>query len=206
MPLLYADDELLCLPITVGAGETQSGARLGGLRPEGIRPKTASARYFATLPLTQDRETELSVFLAFDFDGMANASRRILTNADDPLEVLVHEARPRANDPDNASELSAHPLEIHGTAPDWFVTGGKKVIESGHKIGGRPYIEQRSPSLLAELERLTSSGFRQFVQIGFPSGRHDAIVTGDWPFADGVFHLLVREMSGTPEFCWFWDF
>lgn len=52
--------------------------------------------------------------------------------------LLVHEAQPRTNDPDAASDLSAHPLLIHATAADWFVTGGKKVIKSGHKIGGRP--------------------------------------------------------------------
>lgn len=206
MQLLCAEDELVCLPITVGEGDSQSGARLGGLRPEGIQPKRGSGRYFATLPFTQDRNTEISLFIAFDFAAMGNASRRILTNADGLLEVLVHEARPRAHDSDAASELSGHPLLIYGTAPDWFVSGGKKVIESGHKIGGRPYIEQPGPSLPAELEKLTSSGFRQFFQIGFPSGHHDATVAGDWPFADGIFHLLVKDRAGTPEFCWFWDF
>ncbi len=205
--LLCPEDELSCLPITVGSGTSDEGARLGGLPPAGISPTAKTARYFATLPLTFDRQMEVSIFLAFDFDRMANASRKVLTPADDLVEVIVHGAQRRASQSDFKSELSAHPLLIHGPSPDWFVTGGEKVIESGHKIGGRPYMEQPSSSVLEQQEQMTAGGVRQFAQIGFPSGQHDAAVTGDWPFADGVFHLLVKEHARDQvEFWWFWDF
>ena len=210
MRLLFPDDPLVCLPITVGSDGGEYGARVGGLPPEGIVPlrETDTTRYFATLPLTADGEREVSIFLSFDFDQMANASRRLMGPADDLIELVVHEKRPRSTGRrDLISELSEHLLIIHDESPDWFITGGEKVVESGHKIGGRPYVEQPRSSMMNELQAVMADGFRQFAQIGFPSGQHDAAVAGDWPFADGIFHLLVKQDVGENlEWRWLWEF
>lgn len=210
MRLLCPDDPRICLPITVGSGISEDGARLGGRPPKDVVPtrKYEATRYFATLPLTADAGTEISIFLSFGFDEMSEASRRMLGPGDDLVEVVVHEKRLRnANSNDFVSELSAHPLLIHGEAPDWFLTGGEKIVESGHKIGGRPYLEQPRTQMLDELQGVISAGFRQFAQLGFPSGAHDAPVAGDWPFADGVFHLLLKaEAQERLEWRWFWEF
>lgn len=210
MRLLCPDDPRICLPITVGSGSSEDGARLGGTPPKDVVPtkKREAARYFATLPLTADAGTEISIFLSFDFDEMARVSRRMLGPWDNLVEVVVHEKRSRnTSTNDFVSELSPHPLLIHGEAPDWFVTGGEKVVESGHKIGGRPYLEQPRTQILDELQGVISTGFRQFVQLGFPSGAHDAPVAGDWPFADGIFHLLVKaNVKEHVEWRWFWEF
>jgi hypothetical protein len=210
MRLLFPDNTGVCLPITVGSGSSEDGARLGGTPPKDVVPtkRPKAARYFATLPLTADTETEISLFLLFDFDEMAEASRRILGPGDNLVEVVIHEKRSRdMSTSEFISELSAHPLLIHGETPDWFVTGGEKVVESGHKIGGRPYLDQPRTQMLDELQAVTSTGFRQFVQLGFPSGAHDSPVAGDWPFADGVFHLLVKaNVQEHVEWRWFWEF
>lgn len=210
MRLLFPDDDLVCMPITVATGDSEHGARLGGKPPEGLIPanRTEKSRFFATLPLAADGEIEVSVFLSFAFDQMAEASRRVLGPANDLIEVVVHEKRPRATRAtDLVSELSPHPLVIHGVSPDWFITGGARKIEPGHKIGGRPYVEQPRSSMLNEMQATMSAGFRQFAQIGFPSGQHDAPVAGDWPFADGVFHLLVKQDEAEClEWRWMWEF
>src|SRR5687768_6362827 len=103
MRLIYPDDRRICLPITVGSGISEDGARLGGAPPKDVVPtkKYEATRYFATLPLTADAGTEISIFLSFGFDEMSEASRRILGPGDDLVEVVVHEKRSRnisAND------------------------------------------------------------------------------------------------------------
>lgn len=210
MQLLFPDDERLCLPVTVGPGDIEVGPRLGGKPPQGVNPSTrvATTRYFVTLPVSADGEVEVSIFLSFDFDQMANAAGRVQGPADELIEVIVHGRSVRkAGTPEHISELSPQRLVIHNESPDWFITGGTKVIDSGHKIGGRPYIEQPRSSMLNELQAAATAGFRQFAQIGFPSGQHDAAVEGDWPFADGVFHLLVRQHETERlEWRWMWDF
>lgn len=207
MQLLFPNDETLCLPITIGTGSSETGPRLGGAPPEGVVPskRTNLARFFMTLPLSAEGESEVSVFLGFDFDQMANVTRRVLGPADDLIEVIEHEKRARGRDSDEfLSEVSPHPLIIGVQSPDWFITGGERVIESGHKIGGRPYVEQPRSTLLREMDSMMAEGFRQFVQIGFPGGR-DSDVEGDWPFGDGIFHLFMKK-AATIEWRWMWEF
>ena len=42
-------------------------------------------------------------------------------------------------------------------------------------------------------------------QFDFPSGE-DALVAGDWPFADGMFSLFGRRPFGDQDWRWYWDF
>jgi hypothetical protein len=190
----------------IGHGESQEGPRLGGRAPEGVSPALKGARFFVTLPLTQSGDREFSVFISFDFDEMAEASRKLQADGNGLIDVVVHDRSRRSDSDELLSELSAHPIGIGGESPDWIVADGGKIIESGHKIGGRPYFDQPRAAMLQAVDALTSQGFIQFVQIGFPSGANDADVSGDWPFADGMFHLFARMNGEDLDWRCLWDF
>jgi hypothetical protein len=81
----------------------------------------------------------------------------------------------------------------------------EKVIRPNHKIGGRPHLVRETRDLVASLGRARDRGFSLIAQFDFPSGE-DALVSGDWPFADGMFALLGREPFGEQDWCWYWDF
>jgi hypothetical protein len=145
----------------------------------------------------------VSIFLSFTLDEMFDAAGDLALGTE-LVEVVVHEPRSRGMDLASASDLSPHPLLVGTSREDVVVEGDRSVIRSSHKIGGRPHFMHGDPSLedaVAELER---SGFRQVVQFDFP-GSADATVDGDWPFGDGVFHLLGKEPFGRQDWRSFWE-
>lgn len=208
MQLLCPESIGTCLPVTIGEGASSEGPRIGGQPPCGVVPsaRTALTRYLLTLPLTMDG-LEVSIFVSFDFDLMAEASRRV-EGHDELLEMVIHgPSQRRESGSDFVSDISPHPMIIHPPRPDWIVADGMKIVESGHKIGGRPYIEQPFDTLSEEADGLVTSGFMQVLQLAFPSGAADANVHGDWPFASGVFHVFVRQdEAGSANWRSFWEF
>lgn len=188
----------------VACGPSESGPRLGGTAPEGVRPsvKTRDTRYLATIPLSDDGEIDVSFFLSLTFDEMLRDAGRMYQGA--AIEPVTHSPRGRGRGDEFKSVLSPHPLDLGGARDDWSIEDGGEIIESGHKIGGRAYLIQSTEARRRELERAWSEGFRQFLQLDTPA---EAAVKGDWPFANGMFHAFVRVEDSDRPLRWrfFWE-
>lgn len=196
-----------CIPVSVGLGPCEKGPRLGGRIPSGVTPKVLSkfTRYFLTIPLSVEPPLEASIFLNFDFDEMLKASGKL--GSPGLVEVITHEESHRGADTDWSSPLSEHPLVLHEPKADSMIDYlGETVAESCHKIGGTPYWVHPKAALFNEVNRMMSSGFLQILQIDFPGNKGDlGIVAGDWPFGDGMFHLLGKPPFGSRDWGWFWE-
>lgn len=207
MQLLCSADPSVSIPIRVGSGPSDVGPRLGGRAPEGVRPQggSASTAYLMTLPLGIQPALEASIFLSFDFDGMADAAGDLAPNG--PVTVLTHTPSRRATTREYASNLSEHPLILGVPSNDELTSDtGVRLTKSSHKIGGRPFFLHGEPTIETDVEIAYRAGFRQLVQLAFPGGSGDATVSGDWPFGDGLFHVFVRASQSSFEFLRFWEF
>jgi hypothetical protein len=203
---LYPLNPEQCLPMRVGKGPSEQGARLGGRAPVDVAPRRQNAlsSYFATVPLTLEPTLEVSLFLSLDFDSMADAAGRLLHK--ELIEPVIHQPTRRGTSDWLTSSLPEHPLIIMEQTEDWVVEGKERIILPGHKLGGRPYTIRKTQTLLAELQECNAQGFTQVLQLDFPVGADDATVAGDWPFADGMFHLLGRPPFASGDWRWFWEF
>ncbi len=111
--------------------------------------------------------------------------------SDNRVVAIRHGALPRGSSNQFASELSAHPLVISPHSHPDLIDDGEDsgIISSIHKFGGRPYCIQEPE--LAGANILLENGLVQALQLGFP-GHADGKVTGDWPFAGGLFNLFLK--------------
>lgn len=180
------------LKFHIGSGLSSSGARLGG-RPPALEPAPQldpAGQYVMTVPFLLDPLVYVSVFVNCSFDTLLDAQNEGL-QADSRIVVVRHGETSRAPDAPNASELTAHPLLFEtDPTPDLVDDGeGGQVIASSHKIGGRPHCIQEPE--LEGVEALLREGYVQAVQLDFP-GSKDALVSGSWPFGDGLFNLFLR--------------
>ncbi len=190
-----------CTPFVIGDGPSLSGPRLGGRAPEGVRAR-GGMEYLLTVPFLTSAQ-ELSLFVA-GFDELLPANGSL--QAPGLIEVLLHTPAPRRASGEPASSLSEHPLLLQPVKDDWFVNDdGETVIESSHKLGGRPYFIQGEPDLEAEVAKILRSGYLQILQLDFPGGGGDALVSGDWPFADGLFHLFGSPPFDRDHWRWFFE-
>lgn len=196
-----------CLPLRIVDGPGLPGAFLGGRPPRGVAPKPESGplRFFGSVPLTVEPELCASLFVA-DLEQLLQARGRL--NALGLLEVVIHPAaEEREVDPSPlSSPLSEHGLRLLEPASDRILGDeGEEVFRPGHKIGGRPHLIRVSAQLVDSIEACRAGGFSLAAQFDFPSG-DDAAVTGDWPFADGMFALFGRPPFDRENWRWYWDF
>lgn len=191
-----------CLPLRIVNVPSVGGGLLGGQPPIGIVPRTEGARFFATVPLTSDRELYVSVFVV-GFPALL--AERGKVNSVGLVDVHVHPWADRSNRSGNASLLSGHWLEITGETPDREEDDDSEVTPlSGHKIGGEPYLVARKDILTEQTAKLITEGYSVVAQFGFPSP-FDARVSGNWPFGDGVFWLMGRQSLSHTDWCWYWE-
>ncbi len=193
------------IPLRIEGKDAPAGARFGGRAPEGCSPPSLGARgrYLATVPLATDPELEISVFTGFSFEEMLEAAGDI-ARATELIDAVAHPPSPRRADLAFASELPGHALLLGAQQEDVELDQGRRIVRSTHKLGGRPYFMHGDTVLDQAVEALFDAGFRQVLQLDFP-GADDAAVEGDWPFADGVFHLLGREPFGPTDWRAFWE-
>lgn len=193
------------IPLRIDASDVLAGARLGGRAPDGCSPRRLGegARYLATVPLSSDPELEVTVFTSFSFEEMLDAASSI-ARATQLTDAVAHSPSRRRDDSAFLSELPGYGLVLGEPQKDIELDQGRAVVRSTHKLGGRPYFMHGDPSLEQEVEALLDAGFRQVLQLEFP-GASDAPVEGDWPFADGVFHVLGREPFGPEDWRAFWE-
>ncbi len=194
-----------CVPFRIGNDDIESGPRLGGRPPDGIEPRSIlEARYFATIPLRTDPNEELSIFFPMRGDVVAASSGVLHTNF---IEVIVHPESTRGGSNNHRSPLPEHPLFLLPSRDDFFEDDeGQVVVESHHKLGGRPFLIHDDPETERALRLLSAAGYHHIVQFDFPAGGDDAIIDGPWPFIDGMFHLFGRRNGEMWNWQWFWDF
>ncbi len=107
---------------------------------------------------------------------------------DDRIVVTIHEDLPRGSSEKYSSELTMHPVILGPEQIDTLVDEeGELVLNSDHKIGGRPYCLQEPE--LPGAEELFTLGYRQVLQLDFP-GYEDGEISGDWPNYGGLFNLF----------------
>ncbi len=195
-----------CVPLRITDANGTEGAMLGGRAPMGIRPRSAqsSLRYFATIPLTIDPALCLSLFVA-DFKEIVSLRGRV--NELGFLSISRHPPLPRSTEPSQSdSALSEHNLWLLEATSDWIEDEeGKRLVRPNHKLGGRPYLVRQKTKLTSDLDELRRIGFIMVAQFDFPTG-DDAVVSGNWPFGDGMFALFGREPFSEEDWKWYWDF
>ena len=207
MRTTWLNDKNVCIPFRVGEGPSERGPRLGGRAPDKVSPRldAEGIKYFATLPLSLAGEFEVSIFATYDFDTMSEVTGQVEMQG--LVQLVVHEASKRGPDSSLKSPLSAHPLILGDPKLDVSRSeDGDPEVESSHKLGGRPALIE--PSRAAKsLEKLELQGFTQVAQVDFPVTEGDADVSGNWPFADGLFHILGRApYRGDQDWRWFFEF
>ncbi|MCE9533485.1 MAG: hypothetical protein K8T89_20520 [Planctomycetes bacterium] len=203
MPLLSPKDSRVCLPMHMAKGISLSGARLGGRPPLNVRPRVAS-RYFATIPLTDDDETELSVFVSFSsFSDLANDGAFRLVMNDHKVHVIIHGRSQRDLASTFSSDIkSEHSLAISPAISDANDDPAEPL--AGHKIGGNPLIIVKRPILMTNLAAAISQGYRLYCQFDFAVSGDDTW-QGTWPFGQGLFQVFIKEPVKQEEILWMWQ-
>jgi hypothetical protein len=165
----------------------------------------AVLRYFATVPVSLEPELCVSIFSA-ELDALMEARGRV-NRAGGLLELMPHsvaDRNPTASQYDSA--LSEHSLAFLQATDDWIEDHeGRRIVRPEHKIGGRPHLVRDLPVLVDALKNLEAEGYSLMAQFDFPCGE-DALVSGDWPFADGIFALLGRSVPSGWDWRWYWDY
>ncbi|HYL99489.1 MAG TPA: hypothetical protein VEZ90_11080 [Blastocatellia bacterium] len=205
MPLIRPDDPAISIPLRIAQDDSLTGARFGGRPPAGIlqHAPSAATTYFATIPLAEAPVIEMSVFLTRTLVEMMDVMGELWTN-DDPVIVISHPPSKRGESETMASSYSSHAIILGEPRSDTAIYEGDLVVLSDHKIGGKPYFVSGDRGLEDAVLQCLDQGFFQAVQFDFP-GPEDA---GDeeWPFGDGVFHVLARPPFGKGDFRSFWEF
>lgn len=147
-------------------------------------------QYVMTVPFLREPLVYVSVFVNCSYRTLLGARNGGL-QSDARIVVVRHGEANRDSVAANASGLTPHPLLLETQpAPDLLDDeDGGRVIDSSHKIGGRPYCIQEPE--LDGVEALLREGYVQAVQLDFP-GSEDGDVSGNWPFGDGLFDLFLR--------------
>jgi hypothetical protein len=206
MNLLTASEGLVrrSRPLVITAGNLQSGSRIGGLPPAGVRPRAVGAwtQYFATLAVDDDADpgTELSIFLSAESPAhLWDRRYRLIDETDPMVQTIAHVPAARAKSSRFRSDLSGHGLRLGAARAD---DAGNP--EGDGKIGGPAYYHHDYvPSIREDTARALSDGYFHFLQFNFP-GATDAAVSGPWPFGEWVFHLFVKRSGEGYRFRYGW--
>jgi hypothetical protein len=198
MELIASRDRARSIPFRILDGESERGARFGGRAPEGAFEGRLrdDAVYVMTLPLAKGPAREISIFRQGELWDAMNAG----LFSDERIVAIVHEPSRRRKDRRWASHMSEHRIVLGDELDDMNTADdGETKPRADHKIGGRPYCLQEPE--LEGAEALLERGLVQLVQLDFPSA-DDGDISGNWPFADGMFNLF-----GAPPFdTVFWAF
>jgi len=176
-----------CRPIVIAAEDSNTGNRLGGHAPAEYHPaiRNPKAVYFATL-IFDEAGRELSIFLAerSKYDVLKHCRHLMAADAG-PVTLLLHSHSCRSARTENASNLSGHRLIVEDEIKDL----GDEPGAADHQIGGKPYYHHDYGKIMEETQRAIAAGYIHMLQLSFP-GYRDAMVEGDWPFGEYVFHIF----------------
>ena len=127
---------------------------------------TTDCRYFLTVPVSDAPELELSVFINRDFETLIETNGELFR--DDRVLLLCHGPSTRSPSSLFSSELSEHPLVLGPEADDWFLEEGEEVVDSRHKLGGRPYTIHDPPDYISGTREAAELRMVHFLQFNFP--------------------------------------
>jgi hypothetical protein len=193
--------------IRIVSGESDQGPRIGGTGPTGI---TAGefGEYLLTLPLDENSNMEVSIFLSENDALIASAQERAHENGN-YVWIIPHGESSRSNDDVSRSRFEPRMMIIEPPTPDWAEIDDQgarqRMITAGHKIGGKPYMKWQRSWLTHELDDLSRQGFLHFLQLDFPSRRDANLGRKPWPFGDGLFHLYGRPPFAMKDWVTFWQ-
>jgi hypothetical protein len=200
----YDAEDTSCFPFVIGQGESETGARIGGRPPAGIAPSRTrpECQYFATFPLIGSTSREISIFINSSIDPLFEMTDCL--NDSDEISIIGHRTSERASNNLFRSDLSEHPVLISQAINDIVLDEGQRIPHSHNKLGGLPFILNFENELLDQIHLLTAKGYCQVVQVAFP-GEGDALVEGDWPFGDGLFHVFGHPPFIANDWYWLWQ-
>jgi hypothetical protein len=184
--------------IQISAEDSQTGSRIGGNAPEGVRPETetSATRYLLTLALNE--VTEVSLFHSIELDDGTNPNYlyKNVSKLQPPesriVQCVVHSSAARSSSTDLRSDLIGRALVIEPESPDIVVEPGGELL-LGSKVGGRPYYFYGTLSYIESLNRLFEQGFSlvmQYTDGGYPERGYF-----NSPFDEYTFHLLAKDTS-----------
>jgi hypothetical protein len=199
-----------CRPFRRGSGGSETGPRIGGRAPEGIIPSygCTNAMHLFTFPLLSDGQKEVTVFYSRRaFDEMVSVPcNSIELTLGRFIDVAVHGPSRRSANQDFSSDLSEHPLVFLGETDDVFSDDDSRESPLfGHKTGGRPYRLGNRNELFDRIEGLQKEDYLLIAQMEFMVNG-DAQWKGNWPFADGIFHVFGRSPFTQHDWFWVWHF
>ena len=187
-------------PFHIGDGPSHSGPRLGGRAPtlDAMPSLAPGSQYVLTIPFLVEPAVYVSVFVNGSIEVLVKSMNDGL-QSDDRIVAVRHGEALRGDSNEFRSDLSAHPLLVAEMLEHDLVEDGAggRAISSHHKLGGRPYSIQE-PDLDGS-EELLGRGYVQALQLDFP-GPGDGAVSGDWPFADGLFNLFIAPLEDVPVY------
>jgi hypothetical protein len=201
--LIFPDNLDFSRPFHFSDEQQPQGARIGGNMPEGLSIDLHDhAEYFGTFPLIIGASPlSCSIFINCLFSELLLALNQG-PQSDNRIVAVLHEDTARSTSNRYASKLTRHALQISDVMPDIIQNdGGERQIRERHKFGGRPYCIQEPT--LAGSEVLLSQGYRQVVQIDFPISRYDGLISGNWPFGDGIFNFFWKYPFAGEEYYWY---
>ena len=210
MNLICPQDLNVSRPFQRGLGPSEIGPRMGGRPPKGIYPSSlcVEPRYLLTLPLSEDRQSEITIFYSWDqfnkLIGVPNNS--IEKSIGKYIDIAIHGHSFRDIASPFTSDLSEHPVIISDPVNDLVIDDEiDEAPLSDHKIGGRPCRIRNLEQLFKNVASIQAQGYLQVVQLEF-IGSNDVEWKGNWPFADGVFHLFGKPPFGEHNWCWIWQY
>src|SRR5215472_4829074 len=184
--------------IVISTQDSQTGSRIGGDAPEGVRPEvvTSATQYLLTLALNEVRE--VSLFHSIDFDDPSNANNlyknvsKLQPTESRIVQCVVHSPAGRSSSAELRSDLIGRALVIEPESADVQVEPGGELL-LGSKVGGRPYYFYGTTSYIESLTSLFEQGYclvLQYTDGGYPERGHFHS-----PFDQYTFHLLARGTS-----------
>ena len=211
---VYCDYNRTFVPFRL-TGEPKLNWRcsLGGAPPLGVMPPRVEplTSYFATLGLEEG--LDVSLFVTFDYTSppasfnFFRGTYRLHDESNPQVQFVVHKQTSVRNLTSSlTSELPplAFAFGVQVTDPEVGTEGqlGDRGIYADHKVGGVPYFGQLEGEVGAAFS-LLENGFVHLLQLAFPS-REDAMISGNWPFGESVFHVFARRKPGGFEFRYIW--
>jgi hypothetical protein len=201
--LIFPDNLDYSRPFHFSPEQQPQGPRIGGNMPDGLSLQLHDhAEYFGTFPLILGASPlSFSIFINCRFSELLLALNQE-PQSDNRIVAVLHGTTSHSTSNRYASKLSQHGLQIGDTLPDRIENdGGTQQVRERHKFGGRPYCLQEPT--LAGSEVLFNQGYRQVMQIDFPTSRYDGRISGNWPFGDGMFNFFWKYPFLGKEYYWY---
>jgi hypothetical protein len=205
----YASFVRSCRPLTVISGSSHEGFRIGGAPPKGVLPKRTNAftRYFATIPLggVLDQDLSLFVSLSDDYEDPAFLASNMCvmhSTKSTLVQFVVHPATRRAKRSRFRSGLSEAALRLESERPD-NPRPESDQLWIQHKIGVFPFFYHPRPEIISSADRLMAEGFIHLLQMSSLGG-NDALIEGEWPFGNTMFHVFAKESARGLDFRYIW--